>query len=647
MHVIGTAGHVDHGKSTLVKALTGIDPDRLKEEKERQMTIDLGFAWLTLPTGEEVGIVDVPGHIDFIHNMLAGAGGIDAALLVVAADEGVMPQTREHLAILHLLGVTRGLVAITKIDLVDEEWLALVEEDVREALRPTVLADAPVIPVSALTGEGLDRLLQALADVLRHTPPRPDRGRPRLPVDRVFTVAGFGTVVTGTLIDGTLHVGQEVEILPEGRRGRIRGLQTHKRARETALPGSRVAVNLSGVNRADVRRGDVVTLPGLFRPTTLVDVRLQALADISRPLRHNDELFFFVGAAETPARLRLLGTDVLEPGASGWAQLVLQRPVVTARGDRFILRRPSPSETVGGGVVLDPAPGRKHKRFRAEVLRGLEVLAQGDPTEILYHRLSQMGPRPLNEVVHRCGLSEDEARQALETLLAAGRVVLPAGRDANIRVDDRWIFTREQWEAALARLREAVQAYHRAHPLRQAVPREHLVTAMGRGRPWPPEVVQALLDAAQAAGWLVAEPTGYRLHDHRPRFSEADQAAVERLLAAFRERPYTPPTYEEALALAGEAVVDALLERGDLVRVSDEILFLRETYDHMRDTIVAFLREHESLTVAQARDLFGSSRKYVVPFLEHLDAQHITRRVGDRRVLRGRGDDKKGSGKRP
>ncbi|MGH2524796.1 MAG: selenocysteine-specific translation elongation factor, partial [Anaerolineales bacterium] len=304
MHVIGTAGHVDHGKSTLVEALTGINPDRLKEERERQMTIDLGFAWLTLPNGEAVGVIDVPGHRDFIENMLAGVGGIDAVLFVVAADEGVMPQTREHLAILDLLQIQGGVIALTKADLVDDEWLGLISADLSEAVQGTVLADAPIIPVSARTGVGLRQLEQVLQEVLAARPVRPDLGRPRLPIDRVFSLSGFGTVVTGTLVDGSFAVGDEVEILPPALRGRIRGLQTHKAKLERALPGSRVAINLAGVEVGQLRRGMVATRPGSLRPTSFVDVRFQHLREAEFPLKHNAEVKFFVGAAEALGTVR-------------------------------------------------------------------------------------------------------------------------------------------------------------------------------------------------------------------------------------------------------------------------------------------------------------------------------------------------------
>ncbi|HEX5548837.1 MAG TPA: selenocysteine-specific translation elongation factor, partial [Ktedonobacterales bacterium] len=356
MSCIGTAGHVDHGKSTLVTALTGIDPDRLAEEKARGMTIDLGFAWVTLPSGREASIVDVPGHESFIRNMLAGVGGIDVALLVIAADEGVMPQTDEHLAILDMLRVRSGVVALTKCDLVDDEWLALVREDIAQRLAPTTLVGSPIIPCSSVTKQGLPELLAALDQAVDAAPIRRDLGRPRLPVDRVFSMAGFGTVVTGTLQEGGLHIGQEVEVQPRGLRARIRGLQAHRHPIEEAEPGGRLAVNLTGIARADLRRGDVVTLPGMFQPTTALDVRLDLLASAPRVLAHNAEVEVYLGAAEVAARVALFDDDELEPGATGWAQIRLAQPLVAARGDRFIVRIPSPSLTIGGGVVVDPHP---------------------------------------------------------------------------------------------------------------------------------------------------------------------------------------------------------------------------------------------------------------------------------------------------
>jgi selenocysteine-specific elongation factor len=627
VHVIGTAGHVDHGKSTLVQALTGINPDRLREEQEREMTIDLGFAWLTLPNGEPVGIVDVPGHRDFIENMLAGVGGIDAALFVIAADEGVMPQTREHLAILGLLRIPGGVVALTKTDLIDDpDWLELVQADIAEVLQGTVLEGAPMIPVSARTGQGLAELTAALQDVLARTPPRPDRGRPRLWIDRVFTIGGFGTVVTGTLVDGHLEVGQEVEILPRGLRARIRGLQTHKTKIQRAVPGSRVAINLTGVSKQDLARGDLVTIPGWLRPTTLTDVRLDLLPDAPFPLKHNAQVKFFCGSAETVARIRLLDTEALAPGQSGWVQLELEDPLPLVRGDRFIIRVPSPAVTVGGGEVVDPHPGRKHRRFRPEVLARLETLARGTPAEVLLQNLERRGPQTVRDLLEASGLG-DAAQPALAELLAAGDAVIldtvPEPAPARLVAARAW------WSATTARMREELAAYHARYPLRPGMGREGLRSALRLD----PRVFNGLIARAAAEGLVADEAATVRLPEHEVRLSPPQQQAVDDLLARFRAAPYAPPSVKEAAALVGEEVLGVLLAQGDLVQVSPEVLFLRETYGEMVERLRAHIRQHGSITLAQVRDLFQTSRKYAQALLEYLDTVGMTRRVGDERVL--------------
>lgn len=627
MHVIGTAGHVDHGKSTLVQALTGINPDRLREEQEREMTIDLGFAWLTLPNGESVGIVDVPGHRDFIENMLAGVGGIDAALFVIAADEGVMPQTREHLAILDLLRIPGGVVALTKIDLIDDpDWLELVQADVSEALQGTVLDGAPIIPVSARTGQGLAELTAALQEVLARTPPRPDRGRPRLWIDRVFTIGGFGTVVTGTLVDGHLEVGQEVEILPRGLRARIRGLQTHKTRIQRAVPGSRVAINLTGISKQDLARGDLVTTPGWLRPTTLTDVRLDLLRDAPFPLKHNAFVKFFCGSAETVARVRLLGTETLAPGESGWVQLELDDPLPLVRGDRFIIRVPSPAVTVGGGEVVDPNPGRKHRRFRPEVLARLETLARGTPAEVLLQTLERRGPLTVRDLIEVSGLGE-AAPEALAELFSTGdAVVLDAVPEP---APARLVVSRSWWSATTARMRDELAAYHARYPLRSGMSREELRSALRLD----PRAYNGLLARAAADGLIVDEAATVRLPEHQVRFTPQQQQAVDDLLARFRAAPYATPSVKEAAALVGEEVLGVLLARGDLVQVSPEVLFLRETYEEMVERIRAHIQQQGSITLAQVRDLFQTSRKYAQALLEYLDGVGVTRRVGDERVL--------------
>src|SRR3982075_1998427 len=399
--VVGTAGHIDHGKTSLVKALTGTDTDRLPEEKARGITIDLGFAFLEEPDGLTIEVVDVPGHERFIKNMLAGVGGIDLALLVVAADEGVMPQTREHLAIVDLLGIRSGVVALTKRDLVDDDWLELVQADVEETLKSTTLAGVPIVPCSATTGVGLDTLRGVIQELLAKERMRPNAAPPRLPIDRVFTVAGFGTVVTGTLIDGELHLGQELEVQPGGMKARVRGLQSHRKKLETIPAGTRTAVNLSGLAVEDLRRGQVLGAPGTLKSTRALDARLRLIGD-ARPLRHNAELSFHTGAAETLGKLSLLDRDELQPGDEAWVQIRLQDPVAQARSDLFILHLPSPSMTVGGGTVVEP-DARRHRRRQPAILQQLEVLAQGTPEEIVLERLRAREPTDVDSLIQRTG----------------------------------------------------------------------------------------------------------------------------------------------------------------------------------------------------------------------------------------------------
>jgi len=629
VRVIGTAGHVDHGKSTLVQALTGINPDRLKEEQEREMTIDLGFAWLTLPSGESVGVVDVPGHIDFIENMLAGVGGIDAALLVVAADEGVMPQTREHLAILDLLKVSNGVVALTKRDLVDDDWLELVMADVSATLESTSLAGISVIPVSARTRAGIPQLLAELDRVLAACPPRPDRGRPRLGVDRVFTVAGFGTVVTGTLIDGALAQGQEVTILPRGLTARVRGLQTHKKKIERAAPGSRVAVNLSGVDLTDVRRGDTVTTPGWLTPTLLVDTRFELLGDAARPLRHNSQVKFFHGATEATAQVRLLGDEQLAPGAEGWVQFRLAEPLNLVKGDRFIARLPSPSLTLGGGMVVDAHPTHRHRRFKSQVIAHLETLAQGSPSEILLQALDAAGPMVVAELLKKTNMAADMAMPLLDEMIATGDVLV-FGRPSAQLQSNQAIISRAAWSSLSGRIAGELLTFHTTYPLRPGMPREELKSKLGLA-PKPFNEVMAL---AASSGVLVESAAFVRAPDFAVTLTPDQQRAVDSLLARFRGAPYATPSVKEAEAAIGADVLAVLLEQGKLVKVSDEVLFLPQTYAAMVERVKEHIQKNSNITVAQVRDLFDTSRKYALALLEHLDAKGVTKRVGDERVLR-------------
>jgi len=641
MHVIGTAGHVDHGKSTLVLALTGINPDRLKEEQARAMTIDLGFAWMTLPNGERVGIVDVPGHIDFIENMLAGVGGIDAALLVIAADEGVMPQTREHLAILDLLAVPTGVIALSKADLVSEpEWLELVQEDIRQVVQNTCLATAPIVPVSARTGQGLDLLIETLTEILAAVPPRRDLGRPRLPIDRAFNLPGFGAIVTGTLSDGVLEIGQEVAIYP-GREGeplkaRVRGLQTYHEKTERAFPGSRVAVNLAGVRLEDLARGMVLASPGSLIPSTLIDVRLRVLKDAPFPLRHNQEVAFFTGAAEVMARTRLLDSEALAPGAEGWVQLHLKAPVAMRPGDRFIVRLPSPSVTMGGGVIVDVVP-RRWRRFRAEVIRRLETLAHGAPADQLLQALAAIEPTSLADLRARSQLPAELVEPALAELIDEGQIMALAGGLPAPDNNDQLVISASGWRSLSARLIEIVEDYHRRYPLRPGIPRQELKGRLeGNRASFTGRAFNEIMGRAAAEGIIEEENALVRRAGFRVMLSPDQERSALTLLAAFERQPATPPSVADAIASVGSEVFQALLDQGRLVKVSDEVAFVPTAYAQMVAQIREFLAREGSITVAQARDLLQTSRKYALALLEHLDALRVTRRVGDARVLRER-----------
>ncbi len=622
MQVIGTAGHVDHGKSTLINRLTGINPDRLKQEQEREMSIELGFAWLKLPNGEEVGIVDVPGHQDFIENMLAGIGGIDAVLFVVAGDEGVMPQTREHLAILDLLQVPAGVVALTKIDLVQEsEWLDLVEAELRETFANTILAEAPIVRVSARTGTGIDELVEAIQESLSSRPHRSDLGRPRLPIDRVFTLSGFGTVVTGTLSDGALSVGDAIEILPSRLEGRIRGLQTHKQSEQKALPGGRTAVNITGVGVDKIQRGDVLVHPGTYTTTKMLDVWCKLLPDADAPLKHNSEVKFFLGAAEVMARVRLLGKQQLTPGDDAFLQLMLHKPVTALRGDRFIIRRPSPPATIGGGQVVDPAPKRRHKRFNTLRLEELEQLLIGSPEEIVYQNAQMLQVSTQTALIEASGLDRDTAQNVLMGLLQEKKLV---------RMNNDFILTAAHLSQLTANITHTLTAFHQEFPLRAGMPRERLNSQLKLESAFFDALIKHMADDAtlKIFGALV------KLSEHTINFSPQQQTTINRLLKQFSAQPYTPPSVKQCIEMLGKEVLNALIETHQLVQLNEEVLLQPERFQEMRQAVIETIQNHGSITLSELRDIFDTSRKYAVAVLEYLDKIGETVRQNDKRRLK-------------
>jgi selenocysteine-specific elongation factor len=616
VRVIGTAGHVDHGKSTLIRKLTGIDPDRLREEQERGMTIDLGFAHLRLPGGTEIGIVDVPGHQDLVRNMLAGVGSIDAVVLVVAADEGVMPQTREHLAILGLLGVGVGVIALSKRDLVDDELAALVADDVRAAVGGTPLATAPLIPISATTGVGIAELVAAIERVLGEQPRRRDLGRPRLPIDRAFTMTGHGTVVTGTLIDGALEVGDEVEVVPGGRRARVRGLQTHRRAVGRATPGSRVAANLVGIEKTELERGMTLVRPGSLAATSILGLRLAVLGGVSGPLLHDDQVKVHVGTAEVMARVAVLEGDEIQPGAEAWVQLRLADPIAASGGDRLVVRRPSPPETIGGGVIVDTTGARSKRRSETA-----ETLARRAAPSAAARLLAVLDvPRSAQEAGERAGIGVEERAAAVQELVESDRAVALA--DALI---DRGAF-----EDLATRALRTLAMGHRRSPLRQGVPREEVRGALGLDA----RMGAALLARLAADGRVQERGPLLALPEHRPLLAAEQESAWQRARVALEREPLQPPSVNSLDTDYGldRDVLAALADRGDIVRVG-EAAFLPSAVRSFAETVVAELATAGRITIARARDLTRSSRKHVLPLLQFLDDNGITRRIGDDRVL--------------
>lgn len=617
MRVIGTAGHVDHGKSTLVQRLTGIDPDRWAEEKARGLTIDLGFAWFDLPDGETVGVVDVPGHRDFIENMLAGVGGIDAVLLIIAADEGVMPQTREHLAILDLLAIPQGLILITKTDLIeDDEWIDLIELDIRDIVENTALQDAEILRVSAKTGEGIDSLVNRLSIILNDLPPRTDYNQPRLPVDRVFTVEGFGTVVTGTLSGGTLQIGDTVELQPTGIQGRVRGLQSYKQDIDVALQGSRVAVNISGVSKDNITRGDVLAYPGQLEATQLIDVHFQHLSDVDRPLKHNSEVKFFSGASETIATIRLLGDDVLAPRASGWLQLRLRDAIPLTQRDRFILRYPSPAQTIGGGLIVNPHPEKRWKRFDSTVLAQLQTRLEGTPAERVVQAADTETPQKYVHLQKTTAYSEAELDTAIEEALAENRLKL---------LPDDTFWSMRRYQAIQTQITDYVSDYHRKRPLRLGMPREELRSRLGIKN----ALLSILLDSQS---YVVISADLVKLPDFAIQFTSQQESSIAKLEQAMMNQPFTPPSYKEAIEIVGEDVLHTLIDLENIVQVSEDVIFSADAYQQMVSGVLSLLDEHQEIDAKIVRDTFSTSRKYAIALLEYLDSIRVTRRVGDMRI---------------
>lgn len=623
--VVGTAGHVDHGKTALIKTLTGINTDRLREEQERGMSIELGFAHLTLPSGVQIGIVDVPGHERFLKNMLAGASGMDLVMMVVAADEGVMPQTIEHLDILRLLQVKDGLVVLTKIDLVDRDWLDVVQEDIRRQFSGSFLENAPVVPVSSVTGEGLENLVAVLDEKVRAVPTRSPEGPFRMPVDRIFSMPGFGTVVAGTVWSGMVRVGDALELQPAGLSTRARGLQVHGRKVERASAGTRLAVNVAGIDVSQVARGSVLAQPGWLKPTYLLDAELQLLARVSRPLKHRTRIRLHTGTAEVVGRVAILDRDELLPGDSAPVQYQLESPIAVAHGDLYILRLYSPMELLGGGTILDPYP-RRHKRRDERALRKFQALKSGSFEVQVAQVLAEQGlvPTSAEEVASRLALDLTQVRRVLEDL-EASEVVFEVG--------DRYLHSGAVEEASRTAER-ILKEFHQANPLRLGIGREELKSRVAPK--CSSKVWTALLDLWISQGRIKVNGNTVSHASHKVAFSPEQEQTAQAILELYMRSGYNPPSREEVLKAVerqcAPEVFDALVEHGSLVKIAEGLYLHKNSISAAEERLKLMLDAQGAITVAQFRDALGSSRKVVVPLLEYFDSLGVTRRVGDVRV---------------
>lgn len=630
--ILGTAGHIDHGKTSLIKALTGINTDRLKEEQLRGITIELGFASMDLPSGQHIGIVDVPGHEKFVKTMVAGATGIDMVVMVIAADEGIMPQTREHMEICTLLNVQHGLVVLTKRDMVDEEWLELVAEDVRSFTAGTFLEGSPVLPVSSTTGQGIPELVQALETLSASIPERSTTNLFRLPVDRVFTMKGFGTVITGTLISGMIRVGDPVMIYPSGITSKVRGIQVHNASVEQAVSGMRTAINFQGLEKASIDRGDVLSSPNALTSSFMVDVGLHYLQSNKKPVKNRTRIRFHTGTSEVLGNLILLDSEELSPGSFTAAQLRLDAPVVVVKDDRFVIRSYSPVRTIGGGGILNPIP-QKHKRFKPEVFSGIQKLGELPPEEVITYHAEDAGYRGVSfsDLRIMTNISDKKLDGSIQRLLS-DKVLLTIDREQRVFIH------RACFEQLFSEAGGLLDAFHKINPLRPGMPKEELKSRL------PPQTSSKLftlmMQQMVKTGQVIQEENMIRLSSHTVSLGQDQTDVRKKILDAYQKNGLTPPYFKEFCKTQNldetksKEVLYVLVDEGLIVRIKDDLYFHQEAIQMIRKKLVEFLNVHGEITTPQFKDMTGASRKFVIPIIEYFDARNVTIRVGDIRKLR-------------
>ena len=630
--ILGTAGHIDHGKTSLIKAVTGIETDRLKEEKERGITIELGFASLDLPSGEHLGIVDVPGHEKFVKNMVAGATGIDIVVMVIAADEGVMPQTREHMEICTLLGVQHGLIAMTKTDMVDEEWLELALEDIREFSQETFLEDSPIIPVSSVTGQGIPDLVDALDKIAAQIPERRPSNLFRLPIDRVFTMKGFGTVITGSLVSGKVSVGETIMIYPSGITSKVRGIQVHNQSAEVAEVGMRTAINFQGLDKAAVIRGEVLSNPGALVTSYMVDVSFHYLASNQKPLKNRTLVRFHTGTSEVMGYLILLEQEELPPGQTVVVQLRLDSPVAIVKDDRFVVRSYSPVRTIGGGYVLNPAP-QKHKRLKPEIIQGLKDLTNNDQDAIISYHIEQAGYSGVSfsHLKIMTNLPDKKLDTQLQHLLSQ-KLIIQTDKENRIYIHQSTFDTLKQL------FTDHLTEYHSTNPLKAGMPKEELKSKF----PLLTDVklFNQVLNQMIKSNQIVQEENTVRLEGHRVSLGQ-DQADIrKKIIKTYQDGGLQPPFFREIVKdleadpKRAQDVLTLLIEEGQIVKTKDDLYFDASAIDMLKAKLVDFLKSNGEMTTPQFKEMTGVSRKFLIPLIEYFDTEKVTLRVGDSRKLR-------------
>jgi len=628
--VLGTAGHIDHGKTSLIKALTGIDTDRLKEEKARGITIELGFAHLELPGGELLGIVDVPGHEKFVKNMVAGATGIDLVALVIAADEGVMPQTREHLDICELLKIQHGLIVLTKIDMVDSDWLELVREDINEYMANTFLADAPIVEVSSVTGEGLKDLIQLLDQLVQKIPERDLGHFFRLPIDRVFSMKGFGTVITGTTISGKIRTGDEITIYPLGINSKIRGLQVHNREMNEIRAGLRTAVNLQGIERAKVQRGNILASRDSLRTTYMVDVSLDLLFSAPRKLKNRAKVRFHSGTSEIISTVVLLDKDELEPGETCFAQIRLNEPTALLRDDRYVLRSYSPIRTIGGGRALNTLP-RKKKRFSKAVLSEMNLLFSGDLNEIIEYFVSSGRFRGVEqeELPFLTNTGKKKLDETLKGLKAQKKIIL-YDKERGVLIH------RDFLKKARDEILETLTRYHKKFPLKEGLAKEELRSRTAGAD--NAKLFNHLIFQLVREGLIVQNKEIVHLKDHKVTLAQDQEEVRRELEKIYTKSRLQPPYFQEIKEKfpgnTGAEVLEVMVKEGGILKVKEDLYFHRKAIDELKSELIDFLKRNGEITTPQFKEMTGASRKYTIPLIEYFDRTQITVRVGDTRVLR-------------